>query len=33
MKNIKNRLQQLANRETAEILQKFFKTGPGGLDP
>ncbi len=29
MKNIKDRLQQLASPETAEILQKFFKTGPG----
>ena len=29
MKNIKKRLEQLASRETAEILQKFFKTGPG----
>jgi 3-methyladenine DNA glycosylase AlkD len=29
MKKIKNRLQQLGSRETAEILQKFFKTGPG----
>lgn len=29
MKNIKDRLQELASPETAEILQKFFKTGPG----
>ncbi len=29
MKNIKKRLKQLASRETAEIQQKFFKTGPG----
>ncbi len=29
MKNIKEKLQQLASPETAEILQKFFKTGPG----
>ena len=29
MKNIKDKLQQLASPETAEILQKFFKTGPG----
>jgi len=29
MKNIKKRLEQLGSRETAEILQKFFKTGPG----
>ena len=29
MKNIEKRLKQLANRETAEIQQKFFKTGPG----
>ena len=29
MKKIKNRLQQLGSRETAEILQKFLKTGPG----
>jgi len=29
MKNIKEKLQQLASTETAEILQKFFKTGPG----
>jgi 3-methyladenine DNA glycosylase AlkD len=29
MKHIKDRLQQLASRETAKILQKFFKTGPG----
>ena len=29
MKTIKNRLEQLASPETAEILQKFFKTGPG----
>jgi 3-methyladenine DNA glycosylase AlkD len=29
MKNIKDRLQQLASPGTAEILQKFFKTGPG----
>jgi 3-methyladenine DNA glycosylase AlkD len=29
MKNIKKRLKQLARSETAEILQKFFKTGPG----
>ena len=29
MKNVKKRLKQLARSETAEILQKFFKTGPG----
>jgi len=29
MKNIKKRLEQLGSPETAEILQKFFKTGPG----
>jgi len=29
MKNIQKRLKQLASRETAKILQKFFKTGPG----
>ncbi len=29
MKNIQKRLKQLASSETAEILQKFFKTGPG----
>jgi 3-methyladenine DNA glycosylase AlkD len=29
MKNIEKRLKQLANRETAEIQKKFFKTGPG----
>ena len=29
VKNIRHRLKQLASRETAEILEKFFKTGPG----
>ncbi len=29
MKNIQKRLKQLASSETAKILQKFFKTGPG----
>jgi len=29
IQQIKKRLKQLANREKAEILQRFFKTGPG----
>jgi 3-methyladenine DNA glycosylase AlkD len=26
---IRNRLESLSNRETADVLQRFFKTGPG----
>ena len=29
IQQIKKRLKQLANKEKAEILQRFFKTGPG----
>ncbi len=29
VQTIKKRLKQLANRETAEVFQRFFKTGPG----
>jgi 3-methyladenine DNA glycosylase AlkD len=29
VQQIKKRLKQLANKEKAEILQRFFKTGPG----
>ena len=29
IQKIKKRLKQLANREKAEVLQRFFKTGPG----
>jgi hypothetical protein len=29
LKIINKRLQKLADKETAETLQKFFKTGPG----
>ena len=29
IKQIKKRLKQLANKEKAKILQRFFKTGPG----
>jgi 3-methyladenine DNA glycosylase AlkD len=29
IQKIKKRLKQLANKEKAEILQRFFKTGPG----
>jgi hypothetical protein len=29
IQKIKKRLKQLANNEKAEVLQRFFKTGPG----
>jgi 3-methyladenine DNA glycosylase AlkD len=29
LQKIKKRLKQLANKEKAEVLQRFFKTGPG----
>ncbi len=29
VKNIQRKLQQLGNRKTADVLRRFFKTGPG----
>jgi 3-methyladenine DNA glycosylase AlkD len=29
IQNIKTKLKQIANKEKAEVLQRFFKTGPG----